>query len=118
MRHAHGETVTVTRRGELLPDEFDGQGNPIIGPDATFDISDVAVAPTGSTETVDSPGIFVVTGFDLYCPYGTPQILPTDRIEVRGVPGWQVTGDTAASGWRNPFDGIGRGVVINVKRAS
>lgn len=118
VRHPAGETITVTRRGAETPGEVDTQGNPVFEADTTFTISEVAVAPTGSTETADSPGIFVLTGYDLYCPYDAPALLETDSVSVRGIPGWQVTGETAGAGWRNPFNGETPGVVVNVRRAS
>lgn len=117
VRHPAGETVTVTRAGAPTGGE-DEQGNPIIGPDILFDIADVAIAPETSTETAENPGIRVVVGYTLYCPYSAPALLPEDRLTVRGVEGWQVVGDTTALGWRSPFDGIGRGVVVTVKRAA
>lgn len=117
MRHPAGETITVTRRGE--PDGgSDAQGNPTVGPDTSFTVDDVAAAPQTSDETTGAPGITVVTGYALYCPYETSALLPTDRITIRGVEGWQVSGDSTGAGWRSPFDGVGRGVVVYVARAS
>ena len=118
MRHPAGETITVTRRGAEIPDVPDSQGNPTFAADTTFTISDVAVAPAGSTETAEAPGVFVITGYALYCPYASPALVETDRITVRGVEGWQVVGETVAAGWRNPFSGATPGVVVNVQRAS
>lgn len=116
MRHPAGETVTVTRKGEPTG-EYDGQGSPIIGPDTAFDIEDVPVAPAGSTEDPQNIGLWVVTGFTLYLPYGTV-LLPTDRLKVRGVEGWQVVGSTEASGWRSPFTGKEFGAVVSVNRSA
>jgi len=115
-RHPAGETVTVTRPGAVIPGEWDAQGNPLIGPDETFTIDDVAVAPAGTEEDPQALGLWVVTGFTLYLPYGTV-LHATDRLTVRGIEGWQVVGDTDAAGWRNPFDGVGRGTVVSVKKA-
>lgn len=117
VRHRAGETVTVTRLGAPT-DEYDERGNPVLDAPSTFTITDVALAPQTSEETAEAPGVRVVTGYELYCPYDTDPLLPTDRLTIRGVPGWQVAGDTTAAGWRSPFDGLGRGVVVNVKRAS
>lgn len=114
-RHPFGETVTVTRAGTPTG-EHDEQGNPELGPDTTFDIEDVAVAPAGTDEDPQSLGLWVVTGYTLYLPYGTA-LKPADRLTVRGAEGWQVVGDTGASGWRNPFTGATPGVVVSVKRA-
>lgn len=115
MRHPHGEVVTVTRPGEPTG-EFDDGGNPVAGPDVTFDVVDVAVAPAGSEEDPQALGTWVVTGYTLYVPYGTV-LKPSDRLTVRGVDGWQVEGDTEASGWRNPFNGRTPGAVVTVRRS-
>lgn len=116
VRHPAGEVVQVARAGTPTGD-YDEQGNPILTADSSFTIIDVAVAPQGSEETTDAPGIFVITGYELYCPPGTV-LLPTDRLTVRSVDGWQVQGDSTAAAWRSPFDGGERGVVVSVKRAS
>lgn len=118
MRHPAGETVTVTRPGAPITDTYNDQGNPVLDADSTFTIPGTAIAPTGSTETAEAPGIFVITGYDLFCPFGTVPILPTDRLTIRGVDGWQMTGESTGAGWRNPFNGRTPGVVITVKRAS
>jgi hypothetical protein len=116
MRHGAGETVTVTRQGELTG-ELDSQENPLTSAPSSFDIDDVAVEPTGTSEDPQSMGLWVVTGFTLYLPYGSV-LLPDDRLTIRGTGGWQVTGDTSAAGWRNPFTGATPGVVVSVKRSS
>ena len=116
MRHRNGETVTVTRKG-IATGGYDAQGYPIIGADTTFTILDVAIEPAGTMEDPQSMGLWVVTGFTLYLPYSTV-LLPTDRLEVRSVSGWQVVGDITASGWRNPFTGDMPGVVMSVRKAS
>lgn len=110
------ETVTVTRKG-VPTGEDDELGNPIIGPDTTFDIADVVVAPAGTEEDPQALGLLVVTGFKLFLPYGTI-LYPTDRLAVRGITGWQVVGSTEAAGFRNPFTGREAGAVVSVKRAS
>ena len=110
------ETVTVTRQGGPTG-EYDELGNPIIGPNTTFTVSDVAVAPAGTEEDPQALGLVVVTGFTLYLPYGTV-LLPTDRLTVRGIAGWQVVGSTEASSWRNPFTGLEPGAVVSVRKAS
>lgn len=116
MRHRSGETVTVTRAG-VSTGAYDLQGNSVLSAGSTFTVTDVAVAPAGTEEDPLALGLFVATGFTLYLPYGTV-LLPNDRLTVRGVTGWQVEGDVTASGWRNPFDGLGRGVVVSVRRSS
>jgi hypothetical protein len=116
MRHPAGETVTVTRPGGPIPDSDDGQGNPILGPPSTFEVSDVAIAPAGSEEDPQALGLWVVTGYTLFLPYGT-DLLPADRLTIRGVDGWQVEGDSTAAGWRNPFTGEQPGVVVSVRRS-
>ena len=116
LRHRAGEIVTVTRAGGPVAG-FDAQGSPLVAADSTFTVLDVAVEPAGTSEDPQSMGLWVLTGFTLYLPYGTV-LLPSDRLEVRGVSGWQVVGDTSASGWRNPFTGGEKGSVVSVKRAS
>jgi hypothetical protein len=115
MRHPHGETVTVTRAGAATG-EPDEQGNPTPAPATSFTVSDVAIAPAGSDETPEAQGVWVVTGYTLYLPYGTV-LLPDDRLTIRGVDGWQVEGDSTAAGWRNPFNGLEPGVVVSVRRS-
>lgn len=115
MRHPAGETITVTREGAATGGR-DSQGNLVDAADITFTISDVALAPAGSDETVEAMGAWVVTGYNLFLPYGTV-LLPTDRLTIRGVGGWQVEGDSTAAGWRSPFDGRGRGVAMTARRA-
>jgi hypothetical protein len=116
IRHSWGESVTVTRQGEPTGTYDDDTGAAIIGPDSTFPIDDVAVEPAGTSEDPQSMGLWVVKGFTLYLPYGAV-LRPTDRLTVRGVEGWQVVGDTTASGWRNPFTGSEKGSVVSVKKA-
>lgn len=116
MRHPYGETITVTRP-TVLADAWDDSGAPLPGPDEVFTVDDVAIAPQTSDESPEAPGVFVVTAFNLYCPPGTV-FEPSDVITVRGVPGWQVEGETAASTWRNPFNGSNPGVVVTVRRSS
>jgi len=115
VRHDAGESVIVTRQG-VPTTGFDAGGYPIVSAETTFTVSDVAVAPAGSSEDPQSLGLWVVTGYTLYLPYGTV-LLPTDFVEVRGVTGWQVVGDTTAAGWRDPFTGKGKGSVVSVRRA-
>lgn len=115
VRHPAGETITITRTGPPSG-EYDEQQNPIPGPDVSIPVSDVALEPLASEETPAAPGVMATAGYRLYCPYGT-EFLAGDRLTIRGVTGWQVVGDTAAAGWRNPFDGLGRGVVVTARRA-
>lgn len=115
MRHPAGETITITRSGAPTG-AYDDQGNPILGTDVTLTVSDVALEPLAAEED-DNSGLWTVLGYRLFCPYGT-EFREDDRLTIRGVDGWQVVGDTAATGWRNPFDGIGRGVVVSARRSS
>jgi hypothetical protein len=115
-RHTFGETITVTRKGAPTG-ERDSQGTPTVGPDTVFTVDDVAIEPTGTTESPQAMGVWTVTGYNLFLPYGT-ELVPTDRITIRGSAGWNVVGNGEDSGWRNPFDGRGRGNVVGVKRAS
>jgi len=115
-----GETVTVTREGDLIPGEKDDLGFPVRGEPTTFDIDHVAVALSGTSGTTESPestGDLSITGYTLYLPSGT-QLRSTDMLTIRGVQGWQVEGDAASGQWTSPFSGEGKGVEARVKRAS
>lgn len=116
MNYRGAESVIVTRKGEPNG-EYDAQGYPAVGADTTFAIDKVPVAPAGTSEDPQTLGLWVVTGFTLYLPFDTV-LLPTDRLEIRGVKGWQVVGDTTAAGYMSPFTGKKAGVVVSVKRAS
>lgn len=116
MRHPAGETITCTRVGADLG-VTDELGNPTYGADLNFVISDCALAPVAGLETISDTGPTAITGYTIYAPYGTV-IHKTDKFTIRGVAGWQVVGESDATGWRSPFDGGGRGVVFSVKRVS
>lgn len=115
MRHPAGETVTGARLGAPTG-AYDEQGEPVLGAPTAFTITDVAVAPAVTTESPQAMGLWVVTGYTLYCPPGT-SLRPTDVLTIRGVDGWQVDGDSMVADYRNPFDGRARGVVVSVRRA-
>jgi len=122
VRHPAGETITVFRKGVPTGGD-DEQGNPKVGPDTTFDIEKVAIAPNGgiagsgaSDETPSPYGPVVVTGYTLYLPFGAA-LRASDWITIRGIDGWQVEGESEATGWRNPFNGVTPGSVVSVRRA-
>ena len=112
-----GEPIIVTSPGAAVPGEYDSQGNPLIGPETKRTINRVAVAPKGSEESAEAFGQKVVTGYTLYLPSGAI-LTADDRLEIRGVEGWQVEGDATAGQWTSPFSGRGKGVEVAVKRAS
>lgn len=117
VRHRNGETVTVTREG--APNgAFDVQGNPVVAASTSFAVSDVAVWEVESDETPAQPGVLVTTGLKLALPPTCPTLFASDRFTVRGSEGYQLVGETAATVWRNPFDGGSRGFVVTVRRAS
>lgn len=105
-----GETVTRLR----VTSTTDAWNNVVPGDWSTaarLDIPHCAVAPHASTE--DNVGrTAVITGLDVYMPTGT-DLLPTDRLEVRGGV-YEVVGDVAD--WRNPFTGARPGMVAVVQR--
>jgi hypothetical protein len=105
-----GEIVTRLRVGTTV----DAWNNTIPGDWADADRSDIpgcAVAPHGSTVDNISRNE-VATSLDVYTPAGV-EILPTDRLEVRGE-AYEVVGDPAD--WRSPYSGTQAGLVVNVKR--
>jgi len=110
MRFAAGETVTrlraplvADRYGNLVPD-WDN-------PDR-LNISDCGVAPRTSDEETEQGRQGVIVGIAVYAPAGA-DILPSDRVEVRGQV-WEVVGEVAD--WRSPFTGWNPGIVVNLRR--
>ena len=107
---AAGETVTrlraplvADRYGNLVPD-WDN-------PDR-LDIPDCGVAPRTSDEETEQGRQGVIVGITVYAPPGT-DILPSDRMEVRGEV-WEVVGEVAD--WRSPYTGWHPGIVVNLRR--
>lgn len=111
------EVITVVRPGPR-----DRHGDP--GEPTEHTIDDVIVAPSRSTENVDS-GNQVTTRWDLYLPAGA-DIQATDRVRRAADPPpgetsdlkrrapWVVVGDP--SPWRSPWSGWNPGVVVHIER--
>jgi hypothetical protein len=104
-----GETVRILRTGPS-PGR-DPRGQPLPGPDESFDVPGCVVTPREQTPTVggsEQQGRdTVIVGWTVYAPAGT-DIRTTDRARIRGVD-CDITGEPGDWG-RNPFTGL-RGVV-------
>lgn len=110
------ETVTVTREGAPTGAD-DEQGNPIIGAPSVSTVDAIAVAPLEPQESAELFGPENEGGYRLFLPTGTG-LRSTDRITVRGEPGFQVWGDAGLVGWVSPFTSWAPGEVAVVRRAS
>lgn len=109
--YPYGETVRVLRTGPppTGPDGRvlrDPRGQPLPGPDESFDLDGCVVTPRESAPQVG--GEFqqgrdtVIVGWTVYAPHGS-DVRTTDRVVVRGVV-CEVTGEPGHWG-RNPFTG-------------
>lgn len=94
----YGETVTRIR---VTPGGRDPYGDPIGDVEEHVDITGCAVAPRQAGEQIGAGRIAVTSGLTVYVPPGA-DVLPSDRIEVRGVV-YEVEGEPAE--WRSPFTG-------------
>jgi hypothetical protein len=108
-------TLTVTRRGEPTGED-DEQGNPVATPDSTFQIVVRAVAPNPSDETATDAGARVITGYRVFGYKSLAPLLPSDRLTIRGVPGWQVEGEVGL--WESAFGSDRGGTEFVVRRSS
>jgi hypothetical protein len=107
-------TETVTRlRGSLVENRY-GDDEWDWSDPAELDITGCAVAPRDSTEDHDQGRQAVLVGFTVYAPAGT-EILPTDRLEVRGDT-WEVDGEPGV--WVSPFTEVEEGVEIRTRRVT
>lgn len=106
-----GETVTVHRAGAQTGE--DEQGNPIFET-VTIEVPGCAFAPSGMTEDVATFGTSAITGGTIYAPSGTV-FLPSDLVVIRGM-NFTIDGETGQ--WTSPFDGIGAGAVVAMKRSA
>jgi hypothetical protein len=113
----YGETITVTRPGGTPTGAYDTLGNPVLSGGSTFTVDEVAVAPLTPQESAELWGPENRGGYILYMPHGTA-LESTDRVAVRGEPGFQVQGDADLAQWRSPFTGWTAGAVAIVRRAS
>lgn len=106
-----GVTVRVVRTG-ISPGR-DPRGQPLPGPDESFDVPGCVVTPRESTPAVGGPDQqgrdTVIVGITVYAPPGT-DVLTTDRIQVTSGPRYagvtfQVTGEPGDWG-HSPFTGL------------
>jgi hypothetical protein len=108
-----GETVRVVRTG-ASPGR-DPRGQPLPGPDESFDLNGCAVTPRAETPQVGGPEQqardTVIVGWTIYAPKSPAAKMPlrtTDQVMVRGVK-CAITGEPGDWG-RSPFTGT-RGVI-------
>ncbi|GAA2802953.1 hypothetical protein VO63_05110 [Streptomyces showdoensis] len=99
-----GETVRVLRTGDS-PGR-DARGQPLPGPDESFDVHGCAVTPRAQTPTVggdqQQARDTVIVGWTVYAPAGT-QLRTTDKVRIRGAV-CDITGEPGDWG-RSPFTG-------------
>lgn len=103
-----GETVRIVRTG-VSPGR-DPRGQPLPGPDESFDLAGCVVTPRAETPQVGGPEQqdrdTVIVGWTIYVPAVPAAKAPlrtTDRAMVRGVK-CDITGEPGDWG-RNPFTG-------------
>lgn len=106
--YPHGETVRVLRTGPS-PGR-DARGQPLPGPDESFDLKGCAVAPRAETPQVggeqQQARDTVIVGWTIYAPASPAAKMPlrtTDQVMVRGVK-CGITGEPGDWG-RSPFTG-------------
>jgi hypothetical protein len=99
-----GETVRIMRTG-LSPGR-DPRGQPLPGPDESFDLKGCVVTPRAETPQVGGPEQqardTVITGWTVYVSAGRP-LMTTDRAVIRSVV-CDITGEPGDWG-RSPFTG-------------
>lgn len=99
-----GETVRILRTG-ASPGR-DGRGQPLPGPDESFDVKGCVVTPRAQAPQVGGPDQqsrdTVIVGWTVYAPAGTA-LRTTDRARIRGVV-CEITGEPGDWG-RSPFTG-------------
>ena len=105
-----GEPVTRIRAGASTG-EADRYGHKNLEPDVETPLPGAAFAPAGSTEPIAVGRREVITQDTLYFRR-LVDLTADDRVRVRGKVR-EVDGDPAI--WRNPFDGLVRGVVVRLK---
>lgn len=106
-----GETVSVLR-GNPATDRYNNTVIDWSSP-ASVDVAGCAVAPRASSEE-NAGRTAVIVGLSLYAPAGT-DILPTDRVVVRGVT-YEVDGEPGE--WVNPLTGARPGIEVALKRVT
>jgi hypothetical protein len=104
-----GETVRILRTG-LSPGR-DPRGQPLPGPDESFDLKGCAVTPRATAPQVGGPEQqdrdTVIVGWTVYAP-ASKALRTTDKAVIRGVT-CEITGEPGDWG-RSPFTGT-RGVI-------
>ena len=99
-----GETVRIIRTGPS-PGR-DARGQPLPGPDQSFDVAGCAVTPRAETPQVggdqQQARDTVIVGWTVYAPAGTV-LRTTDKVRIRGVV-CDITGEPGDWG-RSPFTG-------------
>ncbi|WP_394436297.1 hypothetical protein [Streptomyces sp. SGAir0957] len=109
--YPYGETVRILRTGEPPrgPDGRvlrDARGQPLPGPDESFDLTGCVVTPRSQAPQVggdqQQARDTVIVGWTVYTPAGKP-VRTTDRARIRGVV-CDITGEPGDWG-RSPFTG-------------
>lgn len=102
--YPYGETVRILRTGPS-PGR-DQRGQPLPGPDESFDVPGCVVVPRAEKPEVGGPEQqgrdTVIVGWTVYAPPGT-EIRTTDKAVIRGAV-CEITGEPGDWG-RNPFTG-------------
>lgn len=102
--YPYGETVRILRTG-LSPGR-DPRGQPLPGPDESFDLVGCVVAPRAETPTVggdqQQARDTVIVGYTVYAPPGSV-VRTTDRCRIRGET-CEITGFPGDWG-QSPFTG-------------
>jgi hypothetical protein len=102
--YPYGETIRVLRTG-TSPGR-DPRGQPLPGPDESFDVEGCVVTPRAETPTVggdqQQARDTVIVGWTVYAPPSTA-LRTTDKVRIRGVV-CEITGEPGDWG-RNPFTG-------------
>lgn len=103
--YPYGETVRILRTG-TSPGR-DPRGQPLPGPDESFDVVGCVVTPRSETPQVGGPEQqardTVIVGYTVYAPAGSV-VRTTDRVRIRDAL-CAVTGFPGDWG-RNPFTGM------------
>ncbi|WP_030757213.1 hypothetical protein [Streptomyces sp. NRRL F-5135] len=112
-----GETVRILRTG-LSPGR-DPRGQPLPGPDESFDVYGCVVTPRAQTLQVGGPEQqgrdTVIVGYTVYAPPGT-QVRTTDKARIRGEV-CEITGEPGDWG-RSPFTGTRGPVQVAADRVT
>lgn len=102
--YPYGETVRILRTG-MSPGR-DPRGQPLPGPDESFDLEGCVVAPRAETPRVggdqQQARDTVIVGYTVYAPPGSV-VRTTDRCRIRGET-CEITGFPGDWG-RSPFTG-------------